>query len=271
MDYKDFETKGYTVIRSFLTPDELLVFKSDFDFVKRLQFSAPTNNYNIVPTAVHLRIKTKITDLIKEISKNTDVSTDLIVPTSYYYSNLQSARYYYHQDHESFYVFQQNRNYLNFWIPIIKPDPVKSGLIVIPMDQLKELIPNDIDRVIGNGATGYYPDGNITRVVNDNDDSEYTLPANITTIEVIPELNEGDLLLMRGDLIHSTQDTDTDRTAISIRCTKSTEPISKKVFLDGGQRKKEILAGVPKLVDDVLAKFKKVRKEVITARDFLLK
>lgn len=268
MDYSNLVTKGYLIIRSFLSEREIAVFKTDYEIQKNLKFSQNENNYDIIPTTAHNYILNKLDEMMGLVRYKTGVVTHILISPSYYYNNIESARLYYHQDHESFYLLQQNYHYLNFWIPVSKPSPAHSGLIVVPMDKLAELIPDYMHKIINNGATSYYPEGDITRVVNDNDDSEYVLPVNITTIQEIPELHEGDLLLMRGDLIHSTEDNLTNRTAISIRYTNGSLPISRELFFSGGQKKQEILNGTPHLIELVNSRFDDRNVEVMTAWDF---
>lgn len=256
------------MIKKFLSQEECELLKADY-WVQSHCYQEK-NNYNLVASNRLLEsVKEKVNACLADIKETTALDVDTLIGTSNYYHNIISARDYYHQDHESFYFWQQNKNFLNFWIPIDKPNPTESGLIVIPMDKLAELIPNDMHRVINNGATAYYPKSDHTVVINNNDGSEYAFDVDISSIEVVPELCAGDLLLMRGDLIHKTQNTSIPRLAISIRCTQGSAPINKSVLLNGCTAKKKLLAGSPGRMKRLLTKFKDLGRDIITSKELL--
>jgi ectoine hydroxylase-related dioxygenase (phytanoyl-CoA dioxygenase family) len=123
-----------------------------------------------------------------------------------------------HQDHESYYYFQQNYHYLNFYIILEKEDPNKSGLSIIPFDKLREY--SGADKIIGSGAKSFHPQENSTTVISQETGEIFNIPVDIDSIALTPNLEPGDLFLLRGDTIHKTQDNETHRLALSIRCTR---------------------------------------------------
>ena len=48
------------------------------------------------------------------------------------------------------------------------------------------------------------------------------------------ELDPGDLLLLRGDMIHRTQDTETDRVSLSFRAGNAETAVHRARLADGG-------------------------------------
>src|SRR5262249_14288199 len=125
-----------------------------------------------------------------------------------------------HQDHDSYFVFQDHYNYLNCYIPIVKPVREKSNVSIIPMNALRERSPHVFARIRGRGASRFLPLRRFTIVTNDNTGGLHgVLPYDVNELAATPHLAAGDLLLLRGDMIHRTQDTDTDRVAASVRLT----------------------------------------------------
>jgi len=271
MDYSLLETQGYIVIPKFLNNKELDFFKKDYVTSKPTNYVADFNLTSVSYSGIRVLDK-KINLVLTAICSQTNLDVDLMIPRARYYDNHE----YYnnitqpglHQDHQIFYFLQQFYNYLNFWIPITKPDSNKSGLTVVPFNELKKIIPDHVSKIINNGASRYFVEGDVTKFINDGTGEETILPRNINEIAVSPELSAGDVLLMRGDLIHMGQDTDTHRIAISLRCTQNSAPINKNKLFTGGELKQKTLKKVPNLVQNVLDLCKQKNSDTITAGDF---
>lgn len=266
VDYTLLETQGYVVLPGFLNSIELEPFTQDY----RDSIADHYVAYKLRKVSINMidLLCTKIKPSLRAIQNTTNLSVDLIIPLGRYYHNQISAVDCYHQDHDSFYILQQYYNYLNFWIPIIKPDANKSGLTIIPWDKLKELTPEYADMIYNYGATRYFPNGNTTKFVDDNTGKEFVIPCNLDSVAVSPTLNAGDAVILRGDTIHKTQDHDTDRVAISIRCTDGSALISKnKLFEYGCNDKQNRLSKIQFLLDRTGEIFETNQTDTITANE----
>lgn len=213
---KDLETTGYTVIKGYLSPEEVRSLVNTYS--KELE--APNGNYYLAlaPKEELKKIAPKIVNTLKQVSEITDIRADLMLSNALYADNRKFFTTW-HQDHESFYYFQQNYHYLNFYLILKKEDANKSGLSIVPFDKLKDY--PQFDKIKGSGAKTFHPQENSTVVISQENGEIFNIPVNIDHIALTPALEPGDLLLLRGDTIHQTQDNDTDRLALSIRCTKS--------------------------------------------------
>jgi len=253
----NFPKTCYAVIKNWLTEDETSEFLNDYRNTKK-----SSNNYQLISASENIlkKHKLKIIDVCKQTGLDVDLVTSFAI-----YTDTSWTDWSWHQDHESFYFTQQHKNYLNFYVVLEKEDPVLSGLSVIPMDKLQEVIPEFMDKIINSGAKRLFPDNNKTIVRCDETGLEYVLPINIDTIAVHPELRAGDLLLIRGDVIHKTQDTLTRRTAVSIRCTQSTGLIFKEKLINGCDNKKKLLEISGERYSTMIEKFGD--KEIITANE----
>ena len=93
------------------------------------------------------------------------------------------------------------------------------------------------------------------------------MPIGIESISVTPDLIPGDLLLIRGDVIHKTQDTLTHRVSVSFRVTNGNALINKNLLITGCERKQRYIKGSPELYNSILGVFEKLGKDEITANE----
>jgi len=254
----NFSKSCYTVIKNFLSKDDVDELLCDY----RTSATNNPNGWQLFPASKQIlkKHKSKILDVCKQTGLDVDLLTTFAIYTDTSWTNWD-----WHQDHESFYFFQQHQNYLNFYIIIEKEDQSLSGLSVVPMDRLQEVVPEFMHKIINCGARRFFPAENSTQVHCDETGEEFVLPVNIDTIAEHPALDAGDLLLIRGDVIHQTQDNLKSRIAVSIRCTQGSAIISKEKLLSGCDAKTKLLEISGDRYLFCLNKFK--NKNIITARD----
>jgi hypothetical protein len=253
----DLKTKGYTVISNFLDQEEIDMFLADYNQVKSNIFSNHPQPISLMTDGLSDKILSKL----NQVAMFSGLTVDMLDPQGLY-TSTDSMNMGWHQDHQSYYFFQQSYNYLNFYLILEKEDPTLSGLSVIPFDALTNLTPNYANELINSGAKRFHTIENITKVFDDNYGGEWNLPFDIDSIKESPELSAGDLLLIRGDVIHKTQDVLTKRLALSIRFFDSCASVSFEKLQQGGLYKKNWLKDF---------KFDLVFKETnsLLARDFL--
>jgi hypothetical protein len=246
----EFSKTGYVVIKDWLSDDEVNALLNDY------KSSQTTNNKNYQITcasaAMLVMLEPKIQQILTHINQTTDLTVDLLTPGAMY-TDTSWIDWGWHQDHESYYTLQQTKNYLNFYIILSKEDPTMSGLSIVPLNLLPR---DDYNKIENTGATVYVPNGNITQVKSDDTGEEFTLSVNINTIAHTPVISAKDLLLIRGDVIHKTQDNSKQRTALSIRCTQGSAPISKDRLLEGCDVKRNMIKNNQQTYDSILQKFK---------------
>jgi ectoine hydroxylase-related dioxygenase (phytanoyl-CoA dioxygenase family) len=252
----NFSNSCYAVIKNWLTDDEISEFLYDY----KASAKSANNKWQLVRASENLleKHKPKIMDVCKQTGLDVDFLTSIAIYTDTSWTNWP-----WHQDHESFYFYQQHKNYLNFYVVLEKEDASLSGLSVVPMNALQEVIPEFMHKIVNCGARRFFPEEDSTLVYCDETGEEFTLPVNIDTIAEHPELNAGDLLLIRGDVIHKTQDNLKSRTAVSIRCTQGSTVISKEKLLAGCDVKQKLLEISGDRYFDILEKLK--NRDTITA------
>lgn len=162
----------------------------------------------------------KIDDMVDRINEDTNFDLNYRRQAAAFFDTSITSLVW-HQDDDTDHYRGTLYNSVNFWMPIIKPEPTKSGLSIIPPLALKQKYPSVYERLTGRGDLAFIVQENNTTDVLNRISHEYisTLDFNIETMAVSPTLYPGDLLLFRGDVPHTTQDHDTRRVAIGIRCS----------------------------------------------------
>ena len=241
--YASLKTQGYTLIRSFLEQQEVELLRQDFE-------SAPLEvnaNYSVrrISEKALSELQLKFAEVNRMVREEADVDVDLMNDGVYFAtysekSTLTSVRpgpqaFPWHQDHENYWLWHDTWNYLNFYIPVVKPVLEKSNLTVVPFDRLQQRAPELYPRMLRRGATRVLGSGSRWVIKDDDRGGKVgTLNFDLAEIEDTPHLAPGDLLLMRGDLIHRTQDSSTKRIAASFRYINSKTPVHRSYITRGG-------------------------------------
>jgi hypothetical protein len=238
----DLRDKGFAVLPNFLSPAECDLLIADYS--KSEKNSMHNKNYNIKVASLQVmnEFEDKLSETADRIRCACGIDADITLG-GMYFSTERGINFPWHQDHESYFIFNEHYHYLNFYIPIVKPDRCKTNLSLIPFDRLKEFAPKCYEQVVGRGATSLSSNGNKTTITFDEDDTELNFWFDLDGLAVTPELAAGDLLVLRGDVVHRTQDSVTDRVAVSFRRQSSTSLVSKDRLFSGGDRKKAFMLG----------------------------
>jgi hypothetical protein len=268
-NFKQLETAGYIVIPDFLTQEELNLFKEDY------LSSADVDNKNYLVSRCSDKVLKilipKFENLARIVAENTNINTDRVVGTGAYFST-DKINFPWHQDHEPYYKWQDSYNALNFWIPIIKSNNNQSGLDVINFESFKHTDTKIVkEKLIGKGAKSFIPRKSSTLVNDDDAGNNFLLNTNLDDIKFSPTVSIGDLLLMRQDVIHKTQDTDDFRVSVSIRTINSNNEIFKNKFYDQCDKKMEMINNNKPGFKDVIEIFEYQEKcyirDVLTKKD----
>lgn len=241
---KDLETKGYVVIPNFFSQD---VIKKLIDHYKQekeifLKTGGTNTNYSVINSR-HFLLP-ELTPLMKEITENTSITLDMARRICTYFDNTIYS-WPWHVDHELYYLFQDTYNLVNCWAPIIKSCKSTGGLGLIPTDALASRCPEIFQKqIIGRGAKSFKSAGNNTIMTNDDSGGETVLPFDIEDIAVYPEMDVGDMLIWRQDVIHKTDDS-SDRVAVSVRCLNSNTVLTREKFLSGSNTQRIIMSKNP--------------------------
>ncbi len=206
------ETRGYVFQEQFLDEREIASLRAEFNTA-----SADNKNYPIRELDL-MKVDDSIMEKVDRLRRLCFPSHELMPIGAVFFridrANLtQSVNFPWHQDHESFFQHRQHYHYLNFWITLEKESPEDSNLSVVPFDRLKQADPLLHDVVIRGGATRYFE----RRLIQDTTGSALRFDCNLDELAHTSQMRPGDLLLLRGDIIHRTQNQRASRMSISFR------------------------------------------------------
>jgi hypothetical protein len=238
-----FNRTGYQVLKNVFSKGECEKLLSGYNN----QPSAGNNNY-LYAKKCDLKSLDFIQDKLDNITDQIDLDIDHLFEGWYWPTNIGSGvSFNWHQDHETYFLTEQHSNYLNVYIVIDKERKQDSNLSVIPFDKLSN---NSRSRLIGQGANIFWKAQNMKdrlnsigdfddtfgtcagkldlyydRYVQRNDMDNYVTPMdeNLDHISETPHLQIGDVLLLRGDVIHKTSDSRCRRVALSLRYVNKSE------------------------------------------------
>jgi len=173
-EWRDLGDKGFLIVPQFLSTAELELIRSDYD----LQSSAPPTNSSYVgkkkstydprfaTRTILDHFEPKLRSVSEAVLAATGIDTDVTV-TAMYFAIDRGINTPWHQDHESYFLFQEHWHYLNFYIPIVKPKATESNVCVLPFDALRKNGPEFYSRLKGGGAARFVPNGFQTTVNDD--------------------------------------------------------------------------------------------------------
>lgn len=262
INFKDLETKGYCVLPNFLTENEIQFILNDFNNAA----ISLNKNYQIKKPSLDCvrKVYSKVYALAKEIANSTDLNINMITD-EYAFVDNQIINFKWHQEHEPFFTFQQLSNYAIFYMPIVKLQPNISGIDIIPFDELNKSVPEYVDLLKSNGAREFIASGNNTIVSEDSLDTSFEIPVNFENIKVTPDIMPGDLVILRGNTIHRTQDSSTARVAFTVKFTDGEHLINKSTLLSGGATKQRMINNNKSLYNRILSSM--ADKDYVKARE----
>ena len=239
-DFKNLGLGGFTVIRGFFSAEDVAHVREEYE--SAISASQANGNYDVQLGSFRLNqhFEQRLDLVSQQVFTDAGIQAD-VTAGSLFFSTKKGVNFPWHQDHESYFLFQEHYNYLNFYIPFIKEKADASNICLIPFDRLRTEAPDHIEKIIGGGAKRFRADGDLTTVLDDEYDTTYSMPVNLDRIAVVPELDVGDLLLFRGDMIHRTQDSRSNRVAISFRKVNSQSIINRHRLSSGGKTKREMM------------------------------
>ena len=219
--------RGFHVQRNFVSSELVAAFAGDYDD----GLTAANQVYSLgLPAAENLaRLRPRIEALIKALSSSSFRPTR--IGGGVFFATGNGINFGWHQDHESYFINQTHRNYLNVYIPVVKPKAAKSNLTIVPVDNFAEAVPELWSRLEGGGASTFRQQGGRRWISDDCAGGVIgELDFDLDDLAETPELRAGDALLMRGDLFHRTQDNDTNRVALSVRVSGDQHTVTREHF-----------------------------------------
>jgi ectoine hydroxylase-related dioxygenase (phytanoyl-CoA dioxygenase family) len=277
MNFKDLEDKGYLVIPNVLTNDDIASLIGTYEKVKNNSIPAEYKNMKEIGEIEHKIfmadapnfLRTKCATWARSCEEHTNIKANYIPENMLFFDNILAGQLTWHQEHGSYFFTQTGYNHLLFWIPIIKPTPSQSGLMVIPHDRLLKRDSEFFNKYIyGKGANDFAEllDG-ITVVTCCDSNDVVTLDFNISELKEILSVDVGDLIIMRGDLIHASQENTGFRVAISMHILNTENILTKNKFFNDSDFKKKYIESNLSMYAPIIKLFEK--QDSIVLKDLI--
>jgi hypothetical protein len=241
--WSELRTRGFVTLRSFFSSDEIDELRRAYHAHRATESLGMSNNRargtSFASSDAIARIRAKVSAALGTIRAETGMCVDYVEDEGTFFATEQTGHLGWHTDHKIAYVHQSFRDHLSLWIPITKPVRNKSGLALVPMDRLREHAPEVYACVHGKGAASYR-DG-IVRYEDDGRRRAVRCPINLDDIAETPDTVPGDLVVRRGDVLHRTQDTETDRIAVALSAHCVHQIIDVRTLLTGSAHKHQVM------------------------------
>lgn len=232
--FESLITQGYCRIANWLEPQELGLCRENLDLARAwADVNGSSNgNYSVMADRRPHPLYSKITACLALIRAEGAALTDTVRTDAVYFDTGQ-FKFPWHQDHEPYFQYWDNRNQLTFWIPLIKTQPDLAGLELVALDLLRARVGESLylDRFEGRGAKLFTVHGSRTRVVDDYRGDSFWLDFDINQLAHAPSLMPGDLLIFRGDVMHRSQ-AGGHRAAMAVRTYNSSAWVLRKDIVD---------------------------------------
>jgi hypothetical protein len=267
VNWSDLDSKGFVHVPGFLSTEELAASRADYtgqpmgDADPKYAISAATER-GLGP------VRARIESVMADVRAQTRIRVDHIIGGGFF-SIKRGVLFGWHQDHESYFECQNHSDYLNFYMPIFKPVAHKSNLCIVPFDALARECPRTFRSIVGRGASSTIALGGRQLVMQDDAGTTHLTRVDLETLACTPQLSAGDLLLMRGDILHRTQDTDTDRVALSIRAAHGATMVSRARLADGGIAKASYMARNDRTYARLFQAFERAGQDQLCLADLL--
>src|SRR5947209_12599287 len=256
--WKELETRGFLHVRGFLTEREVAECRDDYT-IQPVDANNRNNAISVASERATSRLGPSIDDLMARVRANTDIRVDCNLG-AYYFATTRGV-FPWHQDHESYFIQQNHYDYLNLFIAVVKPRKDKSNLCVVPFDVLERETPEIFRRVVRKGATMAYDLADRQVLFQAHSGVAHVTRVPLERLAHTPQLEAGDLLILRGDIFHRTQDGDTERVALSIRLGYSRTVVRRAILADGGLAKMRTLAGNLQMYEPMFRAFDRANRD----------
>jgi hypothetical protein len=230
---RSFALRGFSVLRNFFGGAEATLLRADFSDAAEL--AARLSGGNQLGTTYGVRhvgqaALAALTPKLLELGELLGLKADLLV-AAFYWDTLAANFSIYHQDLDPYWLFQDPLQYINVYVPFIKPISTKSNIELFSCDSIEEKLVGVVGAARGPHEL-VLKETTTVRDLSTGDSAQHYIDLRGSTM--CPHLAEGDALVLRGDTLHRTQDVETRRVAASFRLASSRQILSRELFLTGG-------------------------------------
>lgn len=265
----DIETKGFAVVRDFLSHDEIDTIMQDYHAG---QTRNQSDDFQIsrACSQTFAMLHDRMMSVSEDVGKVTSTDVD-VEQGGEYFSISNAVTFPWRQNETSFYLNQNHYNYLNFYMILSKDKREEASVGLIPFDRLKAMSPDCYYRIVG-GAGRFVVQNERTNIYGIEEGKKWgTLPYDIGTLSESHYLRAGDLLLMRGDVIHQLQHSDSGHIILAMRMANSQNRIRLKRMVSGSWPKIVVMMNNRRTFSRIFNAFEKLNAREASYLDLINK
>ena len=223
-DWEQLQLDGFTVIRGFCSAEEVKEMKGLYEAMP----SNENKNYAAKNAEFPPVVMQRFRELLPYIRSHADIPVDQVWEAQVYATkqSAQDNKFDWHVDQGTYSICGTHFAMLNLYLAVHKTVPDKSNLSVLPWRAFEKANPAFAKRMKDKGSFCWLagemgnperPDPSVLYMHDQRSMSHAELGPDPNSIAHTPHLNAGDLLILKQDLPHKTQDNETARIAFTAK------------------------------------------------------
>src|SRR5262245_1072149 len=230
----ELRCNGFTVIKGLLAADDMPL--DLVEFLKKAPVLIDGTIWPVPKTQSRAAVQRRVGDAMAAIAPSLGLAVCPSSTSGAFRVEPGRAGLNWHQDHYSYYGTHNHEDYLIGYMPLVKADPTASNVAFLPYSVLKQHDPTSYAKLKNRGAVTVKKvetDTDLKRLRRSVENPEelkvgdwlvfdnyswtaraFRLGLDIEHHRVVPQLEVGDLLLARADVLHRTEDNKIFRIAL---------------------------------------------------------
>jgi hypothetical protein len=233
---RELETNGFVVLKGLVNPDDIP--REVVEFIRGAKTNIDGTIWPLPRFPQAAKLEQSLDRTISEVAARLGISATSGGATSAIRVTEGRGGLKWHLDHFNYYYTHNAVDHLTCYLPIFKPVVSAANVAILPYTVLRRVDPVTYDRLKGRGAVDLVKmtdeptlAGARKRVMNprtlalgdwvvfDNyrhGRRSFRLNFDPEEHRVVPQLEIGDFLMFRADVLHRTEDTRTERIALRL-------------------------------------------------------
>ena len=232
----ELETNGFVVVKGLVNPDDIP--HEVIEFIRSAKTNIDGTIWPLPRFPQAAKLEQSLDQTISDVAARLGISATSRGATSAIRVTQGGGGLNWHLDHANYYYTHNAVDHLTCYLPIFKPVTSASNVAILPYTVLRRVDPVTHDRLKGRGAVDLVrmnDERTLARtrkrvmnpsslaigdwVILDNylhGRRSFRLNLDPEEHRVVPQLEVGDFLMFRADVLHRTEDTRTERIALRL-------------------------------------------------------
>lgn len=233
---RELDTNGFVVLKGLVNPDDIP--REVIEFIRSAKTNIDGTIWPLPRFPQAAKLEQSLDRTISDVAARLGISATSGGVTSAIRVTEGGGGLDWHLDHGNYYYTHNAVDHLTCYLPIFKPVISASNVAILPYTVLRRVDPATYDRLKGRGAVDLVKVNDEPtlararkRIMNPNGLAigdwvvldnyhlgrrSFRLNLDPEEHRVVPQLEIGDFLMFRADVLHRTEDTKTERIALRL-------------------------------------------------------